>query len=1056
MFKKRFVALSLIAAMLAAMLPIGVSAAASQTVDGISYTVVSTSRELSDALSAGGNILLANDIALDSSFSGAVTVKPGTLLDGNGCALTYSGNRTASLFRYAAGTVTGKATSYIRNLSFGTEDAPMVITGGNSLFSEASADTCQIIYQNVDFFVSGSGLSGSKMGGLYTSLTGTVSFFGCRLVADLSAASGSLFGGWIGEISGGDLVMTDCVTEGTVTGAGSCTGAFVGQGGGGNSRFTNCINLADVTGPTYAAGFVGNVGTGANSMYYTNCKNYGNIESTGSGYNSMAGGFLGRATNKRDEGGHRLRVFYDCINYGTVTSGGRAGGFVGSSHDYDTGGLNDKYVYYTFENCVNYGSVSGSAYAGGMIGVASPVTLCAEVTDCINVGKITSSGGYAGNFAGMLSSGVITGGYAAGVISSAKGSDVLAPHNTGTYTLQAGTYSGKSWDIITPVVSDVTYWGTAETVGAGIVKVTEETKSDVLGAMSSLCGVSFVAADSGDPDAYAVAAEPILRGIQQSIAVKNGRADLRFAATVGALDAYESVGFRLMIHMGGRSEIKVLQSDKVYTSLNAVSQNGTIDRISAEELSGKYLSAATLSGIPIAEDAVIEVTPFAIAKDGTEYTGKTRTVSCQNGSYQIEPMVLNGVLLRDYAIVYASSDTLSEQLLATRLSNELAKLTGIAVPVLSDKQATERTAKILIGKTAQTTLEITGRTLSTQNAWQEIVISGLDTAQLSEAITYFIDTVEQKMLAGENTWRFDGQVTVPVDDEVTMMAYNMGAKDNAAIKRAEWELIVDYLPDILTFQEPWAGFLDDFLNDYAVKPATKFVANASDDDVMDSDVNNKCFTGDGYYGIYWGLPRWVPGDANTNGKASYSVILYAKDRFTVDESRSGTFWLSEAGKVNTSGSVYSGSNFARCATYATMTDRNTGKTFTVVNVHLDFVASVQLAQIKILLSELKARVGEDTQIIVMGDMNSTADSAPIALYRENDVMPMTSFDDIADRVYRQARNIDWFFTNHPEQIEVSYYNNCFENTFLNKLWNSSMVMGMPSDHPAIYTEFRFR
>jgi len=71
-------------------------------------------------------------------------------------------------------------------------------------------------------------------------------------------------------------------------------------------------------------------------------------------------------------------------------------------------------------------------------------------------------------------------------------------------------------------------------------------------------------------------------------------------------------------------------------------------------------------------------------------------------------------------------------------------------------------------------------------------------------------------------------------------------------------------------------------------------------------------------------------------------------------------------------------------------------------------------------------------------------------------MPMVAFDEIADRAYRRYYNIDWFFINHPEKIEVSYYNNCFEHTFLNRLWNSELVVGMPSDHPAIYTEFKFR
>lgn len=1052
MMKKRLLSLLLIVTMLVALFPVGVSAA-TQTVDGVSYTTVSNSSELYSALSAGGKILLTNDIVLSSSFSGTVTIKPGTVLDGNGYSLTYSSNRTAPLFKLAAGKTIGQAPTYIRNIGFGTRTAYITLTGSQALFSEESKDTSYAIFQNVNFFLKGSDLAGNT-GGVFGTLTGVVSFYGCNLTADLHHTGGSgLFGGWIGENSG-DLIMTNCTTAGTIVGSGSFTGGFMGQAGASNTNYTNCTNLANVTGPTGVAGFTGNIGTGAISMYFTGCVNSGNITSTGSGYNSMAGGLLGRATNKRDQGDQRLRVIYNCINYGTITSGCRAGGFVGSTHDYDTSGQDANYCYHTFENCVNFGAVNGGQYAGGMMGIASPITYRAEITNCINVGKITSSDGYAGNFAGMLCNGVISGGYAAGVLSTALGSDVLVPSRSGNYTLQAGDFQGQSWAISAPTVTSVRYIGPKTSVSAGIVKIANANLSSALRAMSLLCGVSFVAADPDDTTAYVVSAEPILRGVQQSVAVTNGNTALRFVASINAVEAYQSIGFTMVIHTNGKTVEISPTTTSVYTALNAVSSNGSISQVTAESLSSKYLCAITLTGIPVSDDVLIELTPFSVDQNGTKHVGKTRVVTCNKGVYQTESVVLNDTLLKDYAIVYANSDTMNEKLLATRMSDEIAKVTGISLPVLSDTQSCSRSAKLLIGKTRSTATTATTRTIRTQSNAHEIVISGKNSSQLSESIEYFIETIDKNISKGDFSWSFSGSVPVPIDAEVSMMAYNMGAKDNARIKKAEWDLILDYLPDIWTSQEPWAGFLDDFLNDYAVKPTTKFQASASDDDVMQSNVNNKAFTGNGYYGVYWGLPRWVPGDANNSGKASYSVILYAKDRFTPDLTRSGTFWLSNS--VNTSGSVYSGSNFARCATYLTLTDKNTGKTFTVVNVHLDFVASVQIAQVNILLREMKARVGADMPIFITGDMNSEASSTPIALYKENDYMDMTAMDEIADRSYRVYRNIDWFFTNHPEQINVSYYKNCNEHTFLNNLWNGSMVMGMPSDHPAIYTEFSFK
>ena len=1058
MSKKRIVSLVLTVAMLVALFPCGVSAATTKTVGGTEYIVVSTAKQLYDVLERGGNILLKNDIALNSYFEDTVTVKPGTVLDGNGHTITYKSTRTTPLFRYAAGTAiegtkVGEETIYIKNLNFGNREIPMTLSKANSLFTEQAEDACRVIYQNVDFFIRGENLTGARVGGLYSILKGVASFYGCTLNVNLSSSvEGNLVGGWVGEIYNGDLVMTDCTTFGSITGSGLCTGAYVGQANRGNSRYTNCVNYADVTGVGMTAGFVGNVGTSASSLYCTNCINYGTVTSTGSGYDGSAGGIMARSSNVGDQGNQRLRVFYNCVNYGKITAGNRAGGIVGTSHDYDTNGQDANYAYYTYDECINYGDVSGKVYAGGIMGIASPATYRAEITDCINVGKINSKNGYAGNFAGMLCGGVITGGYAAGVITTKRGTDVLVPCVSGKYVMQEGKFEGEAWAISAPTVSNVHYIGKETALPEGITKVADENLSAALADMAELCGFSFVAADASDETAYVVLAEPELRGVQQSVKVTDGCVDLRLAAAVNALDAYESLGITVKLHVGGKVTEANYETRVAYKALNAASDGGA-SSVSAESLACQYLYTITLADIPLDGEVLIEAKPYATAKDGTKYTGKASVIAACNGVYKTEPMLLNGALLQDYAIVYASSDKLCEELLAERLSDEIAKLTGIEIPVYADTESCPNTAKLLIGRTAETTAAVSRRTIRTQGTSKVIVISGIDSSQLSESIEYFIESMEKKMLERNSVWSFS-VVSVPVDNEVTMMAYNMGAKNNAYIKEAEWELIVDYLPDIWTAQEPWAGFLDDFLNDYAVKPAVKFEEDPEDDDVMKSDVNNKCFTGDGYYGVYWGLPRWVPGDPCTAGKASYSVILYAKDRFTVDETRSGTFWLSA--EVDKSGTNFTGSDFARCATYATLTDKNTGKTFTVVNVHLDFVEEVQIAQISILLSELKTRVGEDMQIIVMGDMNSRAHSAPIKLYKENEVMPMASFDELADRAYRRYYNIDWFFTNHPEQLEVMYYNNCFEQTFLNQLWNASLVVGMPSDHPAIYTEFKFR
>ena len=57
-------------------------------IDGVSYPIVKTASELTSALSSGKKIMLANDIALTGASQ--ITIKAGTLLDGNGYTITYS------------------------------------------------------------------------------------------------------------------------------------------------------------------------------------------------------------------------------------------------------------------------------------------------------------------------------------------------------------------------------------------------------------------------------------------------------------------------------------------------------------------------------------------------------------------------------------------------------------------------------------------------------------------------------------------------------------------------------------------------------------------------------------------------------------------------------------------------------------------------------------------------------------------------------------------------------------------------------------------------------
>lgn len=1064
--KKRILGLALCLAMLVSIVPFGAFAAyqdnvsvsgSTQTIDGVSYTVVTTETALRNAMAAGKTAILGNDITLTSATQ--ISFAPGALLDGNGYAVTYNSYLTDSLLVFQTGKITGAkggvGTVTIRNLNFGTNGAPMKLSGTKSLAKETATENSphqiHVIWQNVEFYVANSGATAAN-GGLFSTVYGTHEFAGCTMNVNILASKGSLIGGWIGTMSGAQIYMKDCVTKGSVEGVGA-VGGFVGELSGQSARFENCTNMANVTATSsYCGGFVGNSGTGIHSVYFVNCKNYGLIRSKGTGYNAMAGGIIGRFSNTKtyDMG---VNSFYNCINYGKIISGSSAGGFMGRSHDYDA--TNPQ--YFTFRGCLNVGEISGNDFAGGMAGSLAPTAYSVIMTDCANVGKITSSNGKAGNFAGMLSSATLTDCYAAGYI-TAPTTGVLAGQTTGSYTVVTGSAEGSVLSFVAPTLKNVRYLSNlADSRAQGATLVTDATLEDTLADMKNTYGVGFMLSDeASDLGTYVTIATPQLRGLQQSTVSQNGKTDLRFAATINALESYEKVGFRIEIRMGEQSIELDRTTTMVYTSLNASSVNGTISTVTASSMSAKYLYALTLTGVPTSKDVSIAITPYAVTDSGAEYVGKTTVIICSDGKYHTETMMLNGVPLEQFSIVYPAASSNNEKLLAERLANKIGRLTGHTVSCYSDSTPA-RDNEILIGKTNRYDVTVNGRWIYAPEAnGSDVILTASGTTALSEVVQYFLDTIEEKRANGQCAWSIEGSIQVPTDEQLSIMAFNMGATDDADIKKAEWNLIVDYLPDVWTAQEPWAGFLDDFLNDYAVQPDDPFKEDPNDDDVMLGEVNNKAFTGKGYYGVYWGAPRWKPTDpkytalgySNHAGKASYSVILYAKDRFTVDESKSGTFWLSN--RPNVSNSKLSESSFARCATYATLIDQNTNERIVVVNVHLDTKNNeVRRQQVAILLEQLAIKVGTSIPIFITGDMNASRASGALDQFYTDG---WTSVDTMADLSYHYDSTIDWIFTNSTTNVTAQFYQYCNERTFYNQVWQSYPALSMPSDHPAIYAE----
>lgn len=226
------------------------------------------------------------------------------------------------------------------------------------------------------------------------------------------------------------------------TGASNVNAGIAGALAGGTMR--NCINRIDVISSTgantsYNAGIVGRIEPGIEWRGYTNpyasrresyiedCRNYGNITSSGSYLGGIAGTFTTGFTSSYK--GYVLR----CANAGTITGNGACGGIVGELSSYSEVNYNvnigsirnfsnasTAYRYGGIVGSVNYDNtgVYGNLNAGnitmpasvnetggivGCVGYESQNYYYNAVQRNLNVAYVSSKGNYVGTLIGRNS-----------------------------------------------------------------------------------------------------------------------------------------------------------------------------------------------------------------------------------------------------------------------------------------------------------------------------------------------------------------------------------------------------------------------------------------------------------------------------------------------------------------------------------------------------------------------------------------------------------------------------------------------------------------------------
>ncbi|OQY05071.1 MAG: hypothetical protein B6I25_06195 [Planctomycetales bacterium 4572_13] len=124
-----------------------------------------------------------------------------------------------------------------------------------------------------------------------------------------------------------------------------------------------------------------------------------------------------------------------------------------------------------------------------------------------------------------------------------------------------------------------------------------------------------------------------------------------------------------------------------------------------------------------------------------------------------------------------------------------------------------------------------------------------------------------------------------------------------------------------------------------------------------------------------GRHRIVSAGADDGAAAGEACpILYRRDRFT--RSDSGTFWFSNMPWKP--GSKHWGNTLPRICTWVRLTDRTSGNSFYVYNLHLDHASQASREHsVRLLLKQLGNRKHKDP-VIVLGDFNMATDNPAMA------------------------------------------------------------------------------
>lgn len=210
-------------------------------------------------------------------------------------------------------------------------------------------------------------------------------------------------------------VISDCTFSGNIKdkreSSNSNAGGIVGSVSS-NAQIKNCRNYADISADYENSNIIAGIAASCSDSTVDGCINSGNISGNGE-----VGGVVGVSTALRND---EITSIMNCVNEGTIhgrnrsisgilaSNGGTNTKISGCKNNGEVSVINKSDVFaagivaetgkgsLTIENCENSAYVSSDTPAGIIAQITSLGTLDLEVKNCINSGKIVSTGIYSG------------------------------------------------------------------------------------------------------------------------------------------------------------------------------------------------------------------------------------------------------------------------------------------------------------------------------------------------------------------------------------------------------------------------------------------------------------------------------------------------------------------------------------------------------------------------------------------------------------------------------------------------------------------------------------